>query len=352
MQENQFEMYPGRRFEGSGERDLAEGEGDFEKAMQNGVPEFSGEQFGVANEKNEYYGESVGASEDGEEFNETISNAASIINYGLDAASRELGVEQVVQRINDFDPSESSNPIGDLYLHLGVDTAEERKNVRDEAVAAAPAEAAFRDDVNAPATMNKTNEGAIKAIEDMKELVAEVEGADPRYEELRNNAKSAGMGYFEYAVKDYGVRGLTELFGVLSQQKKKAEEEAGMKNGDDDKVSGDGENTEVDGDVDDEMRGDSEAETVNIEDNGINADVDDEATGNDDESRAIMDDEGVERDLNGEVGQGGRVMNRVGNGTKEDIVTLNQDILKSNNTDDFDGNHSDEIDEELMRHAA
>lgn len=51
MQENHFEMYPGGRFEKSGERDLADGEGDFEKAMQSGVPEFAGEQFGVANEK-------------------------------------------------------------------------------------------------------------------------------------------------------------------------------------------------------------------------------------------------------------------------------------------------------------
>ena len=72
MQENHFEMYPGGRFEKSGERDLADGEGDFEKAMQSGVPEFAGEQFGVANEKNEYYGESIGASEDGEEFNKAF----------------------------------------------------------------------------------------------------------------------------------------------------------------------------------------------------------------------------------------------------------------------------------------
>ena len=77
--------------------------------------------------------------------------------------------------------------------------------------------------------MNRTNAGAFKAIEDMKELVAGVEGADPLYEELRNNARSAGMGCFEYAVKDYGVRGLTELFKVLSEQKKKAEEEAKMR---------------------------------------------------------------------------------------------------------------------------
>lgn len=295
MQENHFEMYPGGRFEKSGERDLADGEGDFEKAMQSGVPEFAGEQFGVANEKNDYYGESIGTSEDGEEFNKAVANAASIINYGMDAASRELGVEQVVQRINDFDPSGSSDPIGDLYLHLGIDTAEERKNVRDEATAAAPVEAAFRDSVNAPVTMNRTNTGAFKAIEDMKELVAGVEGADPLYEELRNNAKSAGMGYFEYAVKDYGVRGLTELFKVLSEQKKKAEDEAKMKNnsGNGDQMTGDSENDEAGNVVDNEaatedgaMLGELEEGEANVGQlkfGGVNTSMDDGMAKSDEE---------------------------------------------------------------------
>ena len=225
MYDNKFEAFPGLRHEKSGERELVEGEGDFESAMKTGVPEFAGEQFGVASEVNNYYGETMGASEDGEEFNEDISNAANIINYGLNAASRELSVEQVVQRINDFDPTGSGDPIGDLYEHLGITTAEDRKDVKEEAAVAAPAETEFRESVNAPATMNKSVEGAFKAIADMKALVADVEGADPRYEELRSKARLAGMGYFEYAVKDFGVQGLVELFQVLSEQKKKAEEE-------------------------------------------------------------------------------------------------------------------------------
>ena len=59
----------------------------------------------------------------------------------------------------------------------------------------------------------------------MKELIMEVEGADPRYEELRAGARAAGKGYFEYAVSSYGTRGLTELFQALSAQKEKAETE-------------------------------------------------------------------------------------------------------------------------------
>ena len=59
----------------------------------------------------------------------------------------------------------------------------------------------------------------------MKELIAEVESADPRYEELRTAAKAYGKGYFEYAVKNYGLRGLTELFSVLADQKEKKEKQ-------------------------------------------------------------------------------------------------------------------------------
>ncbi len=60
----------------------------------------------------------------------------------------------------------------------------------------------------------------------MQELILEVEGADPRYEELRAGARAAGKGYFEYAVSSFGTRGLTELFQVLSAQREKSEAEA------------------------------------------------------------------------------------------------------------------------------
>lgn len=344
MFDNQFEKFPGGNFEKSGERNLGGGEGDFEEAMKNDVPKFAGEQFGVANEKNEYYGESVGTSEDGEEFNEAVSNASNIINYGLNAASRELGVEQVVQKINDFDPSGSSNPIGDLYLQLGVDTAEERNNIREEDVAAKPSESNFRNSVNAPAPTEKSNAGALKAIADMKELVADVEGADPRYEELRNNAKSAGMGYFEYAVKDYGVRGLAELFTVLSEQKKKAEKEAEENNDEKKEGNSDGTNDVVKNDV----KANGEAEAIDTEGSGLESDlVENVEKGENDEKMENGQDDVKKEDIWGERGDDG-----ANSGAKDNIVTLNQDILKKNGKKSFDGGHSDDVDEELMRRAA
>lgn len=156
--------------------------------------------------------------------NEGIADAAALINYGLNAAARELGVEVVVQRIKSFDPSGSSNPVRDLYIHLGIDEPGEKADLRDEAMASKKDEAAFRASENAPATVNKSMEGALEAIKDFKELVMEVEGADPRYKSLREGAKIAGKGIFEYAVMQYGVRDLTVLFSVLAQQKETAEE--------------------------------------------------------------------------------------------------------------------------------
>ena len=239
MDENNFENFekmPGNSGELSGEQ--AERAEMWESAMSTDVPEFAGEQFGVANESNEYYGETVADGEDEEAYDAGIADAAAIINYGLNAATRELGVETVVQKIKSFDAGNSVDPIGDLNKHLGIVSREEKKELHEENMALKENEALFREGANAP-TQDKSREGAFKAIEDMKELIAEVEGADPKYDELRAGARAAGKGYFEYAVNNLGVRGLTELFDVLSAQRKKdeevdvEEEELAVENGDD-----------------------------------------------------------------------------------------------------------------------
>ena len=219
MNDNSFEKFPGSNIESQGEQPIPP-EQDFAKSMSEGVPEFAGEQFGVANEKNQFYGESVDEQESEAESNEGIASAASIINYGLDAVAREKGVESVVQGIKSFDANGSENPLRDLFIHLGLNNLNDFEEARDEAAATRQIRNAFRDEYNMPRTQNRSKEGALKAIADMKELIAEVEGADPRYAELRNAAASAEKGYFEYAVKDYGKKGLTELFATLNEQKK------------------------------------------------------------------------------------------------------------------------------------
>ena len=224
MEDNTFEKFPSASPEVSAERSVPP-EQDFRKSFAEGVPEFSGDKFGIAHENNDFYGESVKEDSESEEYNDSVANAASLINYGLDAIAREKGVEVVVQGIKSFDTTGSENPLRDLYDHLGIDTREEFEDVRDESMASKFKKTQFREEYNMPKTQKRTREGMFKAIADMKELIAEVEGADPRYEELRQSAKNYGKGYFEYAVKDFGLRGLTDLFSVLAEQKKKKEEE-------------------------------------------------------------------------------------------------------------------------------
>ena len=232
---NDFEKIPGKKFEAAGERELASEE-DFSKSFETGVPEFAGDknretQFGQATPENLYYGEAKDDkmnAETGEEYDKGIADAAALINYGLNAAARELGVETVVQKIKGFDASGRENPIADLFDCLGIDTPEEVKAVNNEGDAAKASEQEFRSGVNNPG-VNNSHEGAFKALDDMKELIGEVEGADPRYEELRVNARAAGKGYFEYAVSEFGTRGLTELFSVLAQQREKADEKENEK---------------------------------------------------------------------------------------------------------------------------
>ena len=226
---NDFEKFPGNKIGNAGERAVVP-EQDFAKSFEAGVPEFAGDvsekNFGTANPENLYYGEAEDdESETGEEYDAGIADAAALINYGLNAAAREIGVEAVVQKIKGFDASGREDPIKDLFEYLGVNTPEEHKEMVKENEAAVKDEQEFRGGVNAPSA-RRSVEGAFKALDDMKELIREVEGADPRYEELREGARAAGKGYFEYAVKDYGVQGLTELFGVLAQQREKVEKEA------------------------------------------------------------------------------------------------------------------------------
>ena len=248
---NKFEKFPGAGAEFSSEQ--LKTAAKWGAAMASGVPEFAGEGFGLpkgpnlvtkvaskvgekvvsdvgekmfgsANETNEFYGEAKDEQgEFGEKHDDGISDAAALINYGLNAAALEYGVETVVQKLKGFDSFGSEDPIGDFYKYMGIDTPAEYEAVRDEGVASGEAVEAFREGPNAPA-QNKSAEGALKAIADMKELISEVEGADPRYEELRQGAKAAGKGYFDYAVSSFGVQGLTELFQVLAAQREMADE--------------------------------------------------------------------------------------------------------------------------------
>ena len=153
------------------------------------------------------------------ERDKNISDASAILKYGLNAAAREVGVETVVQTINNFVPNGQEDPIKQLYNNLGIDTRAEYQDLADEARASKPRETDYiSSSVNAPASMKRSPEDALDAIKEVKELVAEVQSS-PAYANLRAEAVRAGKGIFEYAVHKYGVRDLTVLFNELSNEK-------------------------------------------------------------------------------------------------------------------------------------
>lgn len=181
------------------------------------VPEFKGDKYGIAKEENNYYGEAVD-DESENKYDSDLAEASNILNFGLDSIARTFGIETTIKKIKEFDVSGRADPIGDLFLEFGIDTKVEADDLDDEDEANATKVNVARREVNA-VSQSKSVEAARRAIQEMKELISEIEGADPKYETLREGAKQAGMGYFEYAIKDYNTRGLTELFQVLASQK-------------------------------------------------------------------------------------------------------------------------------------
>lgn len=172
----------------------------------------------------EYSGPFASTPEAAPTRDENISDASAIINYGINAAAKQIGVERTIEIINNFDPSGFEDPIRQLYKELGIDTKEELKDLSEQKEAAQKDEDLFREnDVNAPATINKSAEGARKAIDDVKNLVLEVKNS-PDYAELRREAQAMGKAPFEYAVDKFAVRDLTVLFAELGKIKAEAQQ--------------------------------------------------------------------------------------------------------------------------------
>lgn len=154
-----------------------------------------------------------------EKRDDSIANAGAVLAYGFNAASKEKGVDTVVQAIKNFVPNGQDDPVKQLLSEIGIDTKEELSELSDESRASKTAENAFRtDNINAPPAANKSESGAISAIQDFKELVSEIESA-PEYANLRANAMRNGRGIYEEAIAEYNTRGLTTLFNALKEQK-------------------------------------------------------------------------------------------------------------------------------------
>lgn len=210
--EKNFEQFPTK---GVDEENIKRAE-EFEEVMS-GVQEFPGDAFG------NYVGSEETDDSDKESVNnEGIIDAAAIVNRYVDAASRNQGVETVVQLIKTFDYKGEGNPMQALMKHLGIDTAKEQSDLEKDA-AAERVDTELMDGVQRPAQA-ETATGVLAAINNMKELISEVEGADERYAGLRKGAREMGIGIFEYTSKQYNAQNLSGVLQVLAEQREQSAE--------------------------------------------------------------------------------------------------------------------------------
>ncbi|MBQ3474095.1 hypothetical protein IJH24_01550 [Candidatus Saccharibacteria bacterium] len=215
--ENGFEKFPGGGLGEVSAEQAARAE-QWDGAMGNGVPEFNGNQYGTANESNEYYGETTGDNaETEEELIEGADSATKLIPI-INGIALEKGVEYTVDMISKCDVADSENPIADIYRYFGIEAPEKFKDLQYDSKALSSLEKDFNDGPNAPAKIDRSAEGIRQAVKDMKEIISEVRTA-PRYAALREGARGKGVGIFEYAVSSFGVQDLTTLFTVLASQR-------------------------------------------------------------------------------------------------------------------------------------
>lgn len=153
-----------------------------------------------------------------QDYNQTVANASRLIP-SLNGAAMQLGIPSVIEGIKNFDPTQSDNPIPDLLRLMGIDTKAEIKELHENQAAGAKNVAAYYAGANAPQNLRRSKEGDIKAIQDMKKLIYDVERADNDYFELREAAKHNNRNIFEQAVVDYQVRDLASLLSSLNDIK-------------------------------------------------------------------------------------------------------------------------------------
>ena len=189
------------------------------------APEFNGQKNEIGNidtpelndQKNETKDTNANIPE--EEHDETISSAANLLNYGFDGVAREIGVEQIMQALKNYDPSSNpSNPIQGFYESVGIDTTKEYKDLHNTNSANRDSVNEYLSNTNMSPSSTNNIEHAIKALLDAHNLIRAVESS-PEYTSLRKNAKSSEMGYFQFATHDIPNAGLVDLFGRLEEMK-------------------------------------------------------------------------------------------------------------------------------------
>lgn len=206
--------------------DIAAAEERYDKwnsAMEDGVPEFAGEDV----EQDQTPPENTDANTG---YDEDLAKAAGTVR-SLDAPAQKFGTGAVMEAIKYTDISTSSDPMGDIYQKLGVDTDVEKRELRDIKAASKDDVAEFQEQAGMPTTANRDasrTDAANRAryeINELKNLASKVESESPRFTELRERARVEGDNVYDVAVKDTSRRGMTDLFNTLKDQEEQAPEQ-------------------------------------------------------------------------------------------------------------------------------
>ena len=215
--------------EASGEAISAKKYGDAMKGETGvPVPEFAGPKFlggtgealklGNVVKETVKTGENIGEffSDEGEEGNEEKDEGGEVDNGEMGDIEQEInailadevsknGLGLTMKKFYECDVSSSNDPIGDLKRQISQGTIYEgEQGVKSET----------------SLDINEDVERGRAAIEEMQNLIRGImdSGADSKWGKLMMESQSAGLNFFDYVAKAYGVESIPELFQVFREQ--------------------------------------------------------------------------------------------------------------------------------------
>lgn len=162
--------------------------------------------------------------ENSNEIDEQVLDASRILNYINEAP---VGLDRAMEIIKTFNPIGVDDPWTELKQQLGI-MQQKYKSKRAEQKDFFKTEAERREALqkndfiqseSIPGANDKISRQNFEyALEQAKELIMSIDGGhEQKYVDLNNEAISAGMGKFDYAVKDKENKDVATLFGSLNE---------------------------------------------------------------------------------------------------------------------------------------
>lgn len=215
----------------------------WEEEMKNGAPEFAGDEFGyktpqeftdMEDNLNPYFNSEL---PDQPELrpNNALSDAAQLVGYGFDTASRTYGLESVIDAIVETDETQHyQNPLGAIYERIAPDPQERvylfREIRKDEILnnqynndpnlnsehprLGITLSGEFYDKTSRTADHEQTSVDAIRAL---RKLMTTLQTGE-KFEELRQRADDEQKSIISYLVSDQPNPTLTDLLNRVGTE--------------------------------------------------------------------------------------------------------------------------------------